>query len=81
MEKLKNLIHQDKSLLDVKGDEWFYGKMQVTLGANNTKDNSILLSTTDNDLANNIIVEELNFVFRPLAVKNMNLDVIMESQK
>ena len=44
-EKLRNIVHREKYLIDVVNDDWFYGKMQISLGINNMKDNSVLVST------------------------------------
>ena len=44
IEKLRNNVHRGKYLLDSNGD-WFYGKMQISLGINNTKGNSMTMST------------------------------------
>ena len=80
IEKLRNFLHREKYLVDVVNDDWFYGKMQMSLGINNTKDNSVLISITQDNVAE-VIDPELNFVSRPLVVTTMSLDVINESQK
>ena len=70
IEKLRNFLHREKYLVDVVNNDWFYGKMQMSLGINNTKDNSVLISTTQDNIAE-VIDPELNFVCRPLAVTTL----------
>ena len=78
--KLRNAVHRKKYLVDVVNDDWFYGKMQISFGIDNTKDNSVLISTNGNNISK-VIGAELNFVCRPLPVTIMSSDVIIDSQK
>ena len=54
--------------------------MQISVGINKWKDNSVLISTNENNIGE-VIGAELNFVCRPLLVTIMSLDVIIDSQK
>ena len=48
MEKLRNTVRREKYFVDDVIDDWFYGKIQISLGINNKKDTSLLISTVNN---------------------------------
>ena len=57
IEKLRNT---EKYIVDDVNYNCFYGKMQISLGINNKKDNSVLISTENN--LGEVIGAELNFL-------------------